>query len=89
MTERAEHATKARDFIKEMARFAKEFDSCKTCCNRDQYRKFLLANQAWKCAEVHAQEATDPDVDKLMRKATRLRVAINKRFFRDCVEQRS
>jgi hypothetical protein len=82
MSDRVTHATKARAFIKEMMELAKSFDVVAPG-SRDQYRQFLLSNQAWKAADVHAEEAGDPEVTFLMRKATRIRVAINKKFFAD------
>ena len=69
-----------------MVGFIESFKKAKLC-SRDQFRLFLLVNQAWKCAEVHAQEALNPDVTKLMRKATRVRVAVNKKFFDSCVKR--
>jgi hypothetical protein len=87
MSDRVTHAAKARVFIKEMMEHAKSFD-VEVPGTREQYRKFLQANQAWKCAEVHSEEAGDPDVTRLMRKATRIRVAINKKFFDDFTVKR-
>jgi hypothetical protein len=87
MADRQTHATKAAGFVREMMDFVEKFQSAKPC-SRDQYRLFLLVNQAWKCAEVHGQEAMMPDTTKLLRKATRFRIAVNKKFFRECVEKK-
>lgn len=87
MADRQTHAKKAAEFVREMMNFVDEFQKTKPC-TRDQYRLFLLVNQAWKCAEVHAGEAMLPDTTKLLRKATRIRIAVNKKFFRECVEKK-
>jgi hypothetical protein len=82
MSDRVAHAAKARACIKEMVEHAKGFDAMAPG-SREQYRQFLLSNQAWKAADVHAEDAGDPEVTFLVRKATRIRVAINKKFFDD------
>jgi hypothetical protein len=84
MSERRTHAQKAAGFVKEMMGFVEDFKKA-TPCSREQYRNFLLVNQAWKCAEVHAQEALMPDTTRLLRKATKIRMAVNKAFFNSCV----
>ena len=84
MSDRREHGQKAAGFVREMMGFVDQFKKAKSC-SREQYKFFLLSNQAWKCAEVHAQEAQLPDTTRLLRKATKIRMAVNKQFFNTCV----